>query len=161
MPCTQRALRRAVAMAEAECGHDRGCGCVWLAGWPQGELVEPVKADDCMWNLLDSCVEVQLTKSEGMHWWPAVVKGEPEIDTQKVEPENSKLTDLDGETRQTVEKMMVGACMHARGCWVEGGGRGGVRSTRSGGLRGQPCLLSAALLRAAGPLQLEGWGRVE
>lgn len=25
-----------------------------------------------------------------MAWWKAVVKGEPEIDTQKVEPENSR-----------------------------------------------------------------------
>lgn len=73
----------------------------------EGELYRPVKPDDCYWSLEDqSSLSILLTKHDQMEWWKCLVKGEPEIDTQKVEPENSKLSDLDPETRQTVEKMM-------------------------------------------------------
>lgn len=48
-----------------------------------------------------------LTKQNQMEWWKSVIVGDPEVDTQKVEPESSKLSDLNPETRQTVEKMMV------------------------------------------------------
>lgn len=82
-----------------------------LKGQPpilQGEFYNPVKADDCFWSLEDNgkTLSILLTKVNQMEWWKAVLKGEAEINTQKVEPENSKLQDLDPETRQTVEKMM-------------------------------------------------------
>ena len=73
----------------------------------QGKLHEKVKVDDSTWTLVDNeLVHVYLEKLYGMKWWSCVVAGEPEIDTQKVVPENSKLSDLDGDVRQTVEKMM-------------------------------------------------------
>ncbi|CAK9236769.1 unnamed protein product [Sphagnum troendelagicum] len=82
-----------------------------LKGQPpivEGELFNAVKANDCFWSLEDNgkTLSVLLTKHNQMEWWRSVVKGESEINTKKVEPENSKLADLDAETRQTVEKMM-------------------------------------------------------
>ncbi|XP_062228541.1 protein BOBBER 1-like [Phragmites australis] len=72
-----------------------------------GELYKPIKVDDCFWSIEDGkSLSILLTKHNQMEWWKSVIKGDPEVDTQKVEPENSKLSDLDPETRQTVEKMM-------------------------------------------------------
>ena len=64
--------------------------------------------DDSFWTLEDSKeISIALQKDNKMEWWKCVIKGDAEIDTSKVVPENSKLSDLDADTRQTVEKMMV------------------------------------------------------
>ncbi|CAE5958682.1 unnamed protein product [Arabidopsis arenosa] len=72
-----------------------------------GEFFNAVKPDECFWNIEDQkVISVLLTKQDQMEWWKYCLKGEPEIDTQKVEPESSKLGDLDPDIRQSVEKMI-------------------------------------------------------
>ena len=72
-----------------------------------GPLAAPVQADECVWSVVDGrALELTLAKVDAMRWWGSVVEGGPAIDTAAVEPESSKLGDLDGETRATVEKMM-------------------------------------------------------
>lgn len=71
-----------------------------------GDFHKKIIVDDSFWTLEDSDVVINIQKENKMEWWKCVITGDPEINTRKVQPENSKLSDLDGETRQTVEKMM-------------------------------------------------------
>jgi hypothetical protein len=76
-----------------------------------GELPHAVAVDDSTWTLTSNSdntktVEIHLDKVNKMEWWPHVVTDAPKIDVTKIQPGNSKLSDLDGETRGMVEKMM-------------------------------------------------------
>jgi hypothetical protein len=83
---------------------------VGMKGQPaiiDGKLHKSVRTDECVWTIEDKQVLVlTLAKQDRMAWWDCVVDGHPRINTQKVQPENSQLSDLDSETRATVEKMM-------------------------------------------------------
>jgi len=74
----------------------------------EGELFAEIV--DNMWTLETEgnkkFIVINMEKRKGMTWWKRCIKGDPGIKTKKIQPENSKLEDLDGETRQTVEKMM-------------------------------------------------------
>lgn len=81
-----------------------------------GKMNGKVKPDDSMWTLLDGkTIQISLEKLDGMKWWSTVMEGDEEINTRKIVPENSKLSDLDGETRMTVEKMMYDQRQKAAG----------------------------------------------
>merc|ERR1712146_537432 len=71
----------------------------------EGKMHAKTKPDDSMWTLMDGkAIQISMEKLDQMKWWSCVMEGDAEINTRKIVPENSKLGDLDGETRQTVEK---------------------------------------------------------
>ena len=80
-----------------------------------------ILVDDSTWTLeTDSSsgqrvLTVYLRKQNGMEWWSRLCEGDEAVDVTKIQPENSQLSDLDGDTRQTVEKMMVDQRQKAMG----------------------------------------------
>jgi len=85
-----------------------------------GELQKKVNAEDAIWTLESSkagkSIVITMEKVNQMEWWSAIMEGDVEINTKKVEPENSKVSDLkDDETRQMVEKMMYDQRQKAMG----------------------------------------------
>lgn len=71
-----------------------------------GSLFREISPDSCTWSIDGGRLAIFLEKVNQMEWWPCVLKGHREIETKQIEPESSNLSDLDPETRATVEKMM-------------------------------------------------------
>jgi hypothetical protein len=77
-----------------------------------GEFCEEIETDDSTWTVEEErgsstpLFVLYIRKMHQMGWWNCVLKGHPTIDTTKIQPEPSKLSDLDAETRGVVEKMM-------------------------------------------------------
>lgn len=85
-----------------------------------GDTPFPLQVDDSTWTLSTKSdggkeINITISKARGTNWWPHITTNAPKIDVSKIVPENSKLHELDGETRGMVEKMMYDQEMKRQG----------------------------------------------
>jgi len=77
----------------------------------EGKLYEKITVDESVWTLETynnkKILDINLVKwPKVMHWWDCVIQGHQKINTKKINPETSNISDLDDDIKPTVEKMM-------------------------------------------------------
>jgi hypothetical protein len=77
----------------------------------KGEFFLPIKPDSLLWAIEEvktgKVITITFEKGDTYKWWESVIKGEKAIDTSKINPEPSKISDIeDPEMKAQIEKMM-------------------------------------------------------
>ena len=81
-----------------------------------GNLTKRIHAGESTWYFEGkNFLVIELAKVKRDEWWDCVFEGDEKIDTSQLKPEDSKLGDLDGEARATVEKMMYDNAQKQKG----------------------------------------------
>lgn len=73
----------------------------------EGELSQPINAEEAYWYISENKLVIVLSKSKGS-WWECVIKGHSKVDTSKIAESKtvSDLSTLDPEERKVVQEMM-------------------------------------------------------
>jgi hypothetical protein len=76
----------------------------------EGPLLNTIKVETSTWYIFEfegkKNLIVELDKKKYDEWWSCVVRGHTQIDTAKIITENASASDLDQETRMTIDKML-------------------------------------------------------
>ena len=84
-----------------------------------GELFAAINSDSFLWTLDEvkgkKVIVITFDKIYKMQWWEYVIKGDELLTLSKVNPDPSKLSDLDPSMRPEIEKMMLENSMKMQG----------------------------------------------
>lgn len=75
-----------------------------------GELQYDVKSETSTWylekNNNKNTLIIEFDKLKKQEWWSYLIKGDKEIDMSLIRPAQEQVSDLDQETRYTIDKML-------------------------------------------------------